>query len=215
MPTRHEFEKKINELHTDLIKMGTVIEKSLDDTITALKNQDITLAEQVIINDDKINKMELTIERECLLLITTQQPVASDLRDIASVLKIITDLERIADHCADISEYTIKLANEKYVKPLIHIPEMAQEVKVMIKDVIDSCINKDIELAQKVYDKDDVIDEYFDEIVNELTEMMINNSNVVRQCTDFLFIVKYLERMGDHATNIAEWIIFTVTGNHI
>ncbi|WP_113674607.1 phosphate signaling complex protein PhoU [Vallitalea guaymasensis] len=215
MPIRYNFEKKINELHKDLIKMGTLIEQSLDDAITALKKQDVSLAKKVISKDDEIDYMELRIEKECLLLIATQQPIAADLRDIASVLKIITDLERIGDHCTDISEYTIKLADEKYIKPLIHIPQMAEEVKKMIKDTIDSCINKDLELAKSVCKRDDIIDNYFDKIVNELMFLMIDNSSVVKQCTDFLFIVKYLERMGDHATNIAEWIIFTVTGEHI
>ncbi|GMQ56444.1 phosphate signaling complex protein PhoU [Vallitalea sediminicola] len=215
MPIRYNFEKKINELHKDLIKMGTLIEQSLDDAISALKKQDVSLAKKVIGKDDEIDNMELRIEKECLLLIATQQPIAADLRDIASVLKIITDLERIGDHCTDISEYTIRLADEKYIKPLIHIPQMAEEVKKMIKDTIDSCINKDLELAKNVCSRDDIIDNYFDKIVNELMFLMIDNSSVVKQCTDFLFIVKYLERMGDHATNIAEWIIFTVTGEHI
>lgn len=190
----------------------------MDDAIKALKKQDALLAMEVIQRDDEIDEMELMIEKECLLLIVRQQPMAADLRDIASVLKIITDLERIGDHCTDISEYTIKLANEKkYVKPLVHIPEMAEEVKKkMIKDTIDSCVNRDIELAKKnVCDRDDRIDDYFDTIVEELMSIMATKGDMVKQCTDFLFIVKYLERMGDHATNIAEWIIFTVTGEHI
>ncbi|GKX30947.1 phosphate transport system regulatory protein PhoU [Vallitalea longa] len=215
MPIRYNFEKKINELHKDLIKMGTLIEQSLDDAIQALIKQDVSLAKKVIDKDDEIDNMELRIEKECLLLIVTQQPIATDLRDIASVLKIITDLERIGDHCTDISEYTIRLANEQYIKPLIHIPQMAEAVKSMIKDTIDSCVKKDIDLARSVCQRDDTIDDYFDEIVNELMSLMVEKSSVVKQCTDFLFIVKYLERMGDHATNIAEWIIFTVTGEHI
>lgn len=215
MPTRYNFEKKIEELHKDLIKMGTLIEHSLDDAIQALKKQDVSLAKKVIDKDDEIDNMELRIEKECLMLIATQQPIATDLRDIASVLKIITDLERIGDHCTDISEYTIRLANEQYIKPLIHIPQMAEAVKSMIKDTIDSCVKKDVDLARSVCQRDDAIDDYFDEIVNELMSLMVEKSSVVKQCTDFLFIVKYLERMGDHATNIAEWIIFTVTGEHI
>ena len=215
MPMRYAFEKKLNELHKDLIKMGTIIEKSMNDTVEALKTQNVELAKAVIDRDDEIDKMELRIEKECLILIARQQPIATDLRDIASVLKIITDLERIADHCSDISKYTIRLANETYIKPLIHIPEMAEEVKKMIKDTIDSCVNQDIELAKNVCKRDDIIDNYFETIVNELIEIMENNSEVVKQCTDFMFIVKYLERMGDHATNIAEWIIFTVTGEHV
>ncbi|QUI22721.1 phosphate signaling complex protein PhoU [Vallitalea pronyensis] len=215
MPARFVFEQKLQQLHQDLIKMEAVVERSLDDAIKALKKQDVELAKEVIKRDDEIDRMELVLEKECLLLIVRQQPMAADLRDIAAVLKIITDLERIGDHCTDISEYTIRLANEKYVKPLVHIPEMAEEVKKMIKDTIDSCVNKDIELAKDVCARDDRIDNYFDTIVEELTTIMASNPDVVKQCTDFLFIVKYLERMGDHATNIAEWIIFTVTGEHI
>ncbi len=215
MPARYAFEKKLKQLHQDLIKMEAIVERSLDDAIKALKKQDALLAMEVIQRDDEIDEMELMIEKECLLLIVRQQPMAADLRDIASVLKIITDLERIGDHCTDISEYTIKLANEKYVKPLVHIPEMAEEVKKMIKDTIDSCVNRDIELAKNVCDRDDRIDDYFDTIVEELMSIMATKGDMVKQCTDFLFIVKYLERMGDHATNIAEWIIFTVTGEHI
>lgn len=214
MPMRHAFEKNLKELHKDLIKMQTIIEKSIDDTIKALKTHDIDLAKVVIDRDDEIDKMELKIEKECLLLIARQQPIATDLRKITSVLKIITDLERIADHCNDISKYTIKLANETYVKPLIHIPQMAEEVKNMIKVTIDSFINQDIELAKTVFKRDDIIDDYFETIVNELIEIMESNPKVIRQCTYFIFIVKYLERMGDHATNIAEWIVFTVTGEH-
>lgn len=214
MPMRYAFEKKLKKLHKDLIKMQTIIEKSIDDTIKALKTQDIELAKDVMDKDDEIDKMELQIEEECLLLIARQQPIATDLRRITSILKIITDLERIADHCSDISEYTIKLADETYVKPLIHIPQMADKVKGMIKVTIDSFITQDIELAKTVFEKDDIIDEYFVTIVDELIEIMENNPNVIKQCTYFIFIVKYLERMGDHATNIAEWIVFTVTGKH-
>lgn len=215
MPVRFAFEEKLEQLHQDLIKMEAIVERSLDDTIKALKKQDTKLAEEVIARDDDIDQMELMIEKECLLLIARQQPMAADLRDIAAVLKIITDLERIGDHCQDISEYTLKLAHEKYVKPLVHIPEMAEEVKKMIKDTIDSCVNKDVALAKDVCSRDDRIDDYFDTIVEELMTLMASNSEVVKQCTDFLFIVKYLERMGDHATNIAEWIIFIVTGEHV
>lgn len=214
MPMRYEFERELKELHKDLIKMGTIIEKSLDDAIDALKNQNVELAKDVINRDDVIDDMELELEKKCLLTIARQQPIATDLRDIASVLKIITDLERIADHCADISKYTINLSKEKYIKSLTHIPEMAEKVKVMIKDTIDSYVNQDIELAKQICERDDIIDQYFHDIVEELVTIMENNSKYVKQCTDFMFIVKYLERMGDHATNIAEWIIFIVTGKH-
>lgn len=214
MPERYEFQRELDVLHKDLTRMGAEIEKSLDDMIEALMTQNVELAQAVIDRDKEINKMELKIENECILLIARQQPIATDLRDITSVLKIITDLERIADHCSDISHYTINLSKEKYIKPLIHIPEMVEKVKKMVKDAIDSCVKKDIQLAKDVWERDDEVDRYFYLIIDELVELMIENPEAIRQCKEFMFIVKYLERMGDHATNIADWIIYTVTGKH-
>jgi len=214
MPVRYEFEKELNELHRNLVKMGAIIEKQMDDMIKALLNQDIELAQEVIKRDDTIDEMEQIIEVECILLIARQQPIASDLRDIASILKIITDLERIADHCEDICQYTIKLSQETYIKPLANIEKMVEKVKVMVSTVIDSCVRKDLALAEKVVAMDDEIDDLFDLSVKELQEIMTEDSTVVKQCTDFMFIVKYLERMGDHAGNIAGWITYNVTGKH-
>lgn len=214
MPIRYEFERKINELHRNLSKMGAIIEKSIDDMIKALLEQNVELAQEVIDRDDIIDEMERAIEKDCILLITRQQPIASDLRDIASILKIITDLERIADHCEDISYYTIKLSKEKYIKPLLNIQLMANRVKDMIKLVIDSCINKDLSMAEEVYAMDDEIDDYFEIVIKELQEYMAKDKSTIRQCTDFMFIAKYLERMGDHATNVSGWIAYNITGKH-
>ena len=214
MPNRYEFEREINELHRKLIKMGAHIEKQLEDMIEALLNQDVELAKEVIRRDDIVDDMEKMIEHDCILMIAKQQPIASDLRDVASILKIVTDLERIADHCEDISKYTIKLSEQKYLKPLDDIQAMAESVKKMVKMVIDSTVNKDVELAQKINAMDDEIDDYFHKVVSELQHYMSNYPKYVNQCTDFMFIVKYLERMGDHATNIAGWIIYNVTGKH-
>jgi len=214
MPIRYEFERELNELHRNLVKMGATIEKQIDDMIQAMLNQDVELAREVIERDDIIDEMERVIEQECIMLIARQQPIASDLRDIASILKIITDLERIADHCEDISKYTIKLSKETYFKPLEDIPKMANKVKDMIKAVIDSCISKNLARAEEVKAMDDEIDDLFDTIIVELQEYMMKDSTVVKQCTDFMFIVKYLERMGDHATNISEWIAYNITGKH-
>ncbi|PKM57151.1 MAG: phosphate transport system regulatory protein PhoU [Firmicutes bacterium HGW-Firmicutes-3] len=214
MPIRYEFEKELNELHRNLVKMGATIEKQIDDMIKAMLNQDVELAREVIKRDDIIDDMERVIEQECIMLIARQQPIASDLRDIASILKIITDLERIADHCEDISQYTIKLSKETYFKPLEDIPKMAYKVKDMINAVIDSCISKNLARAEEVNAMDDEIDDLFDSIIEELQAHMMKDSAVVKQCTDFMFIVKYLERMGDHATNISGWIAYNITGKH-
>ncbi len=214
MPERIEFQRELDILHRDLTKMGAVIEKTMDDMVEALITQNVKLAQDIIDRDDEINNMELTIEKECILLIARQQPIASDLRDIAAILKIITDLERIADHCADIAKYTINLSKEEYIKPLIHIPEMIAKVKSMVKDAIDSSVKRDLVLARGIAEKDDEIDNYFELIIEELIEIMKENPNSIRQCKELMLIVKYLERMGDHATNIAEWVIYTITGNH-
>lgn len=214
MAERVEFQRELDMLHRDLTRMGAIIEKSMEDMIEALITHDPVLAREIIDRDDEINEMELKIEKQCILLIARQQPIASDLRDITGVLKIITDLERIGDHCADISEYTIQLANESYVRDLFRIPEMVDKVKRMVQDAIQSSVKKDIALARDVCKRDDEVDQYFYLIIDELVETMKEKPDKIKQCKDFIFIVKYLERMGDHATNIAEWVIYAVTGKH-
>lgn len=212
MPVRHEFQKELNRLHKDIIKMGSFIEESISNMIEALTTQNIELANHVIQNDDLIDDMERKIERECLIIVARQQPIATDLRDIASILKIVTDLERIGDHCEDISEYVIKLADMEPVTSLEHIPAMAEKVKSMISDTIDAYVRKDLELAKEIISRDDVIDKHFDDLVEKLVALMETDSSTAKACTHYLFISKYLERMADHATNIAEWIVYFITG---
>lgn len=176
--------------------------------------QDADLAKKVAEGDGKFNQMELDIENHCIAIIATQQPVASDLRKIFSVAKIITDLERIADHCEDVSKLTLHLAKEKYVKPLIDLPMMAKEVKAMVKMTIDCFIDQDAEKARAVCANDDVVDQYFQTIYKDLCDLMGSDSKTVKQGMDFLMIAKYFERMADHATNIAEWVIYSKEGKH-
>jgi len=214
MPVRYEFEKELNEMHRNLVKMGALIEKQIDDMIAALDDQNVELANKVIKADDEVDALERTIEQGCILMIARQQPIASDLRDIASILKLITDLERIADHCEDISVYTIKLSKETYMKPLDTIEKMVKKVKIMVTTVIDSFVRRDLKLASKVIEMDDTIDDLFHQSVAELQEIMGKDPQWVMQCTDYMFIVKYLERMGDHAENIAKWLTYNVTGQH-
>jgi len=212
MPVRYEFEKELNRLHKDIIKMGAFIEESIEDMVTALKTQDVQLAEHVIKKDDLIDEMEKKIQRECLIIIARQQPIATDLRDIASILKIVTDLERIADHCEDVSEYVIKLADVETMVEVKKIEEMAEEATVMIHDTIDAYVRKDFDLAKDIVERDDVIDRYFHEIIDDLIKLMEDDNMMVKACSNYMFIVKYLERMGDHATNIAKWIQYYITG---
>lgn len=214
MVTRHSFDQGLDELHLDLIKMGSLVEESIDNTILALKKQDVELARKVFKNDDIIDDLEQKIEKKCMNLIARQQPLAKDLRTISTALKIITDMERIADHSSDIAEITIRMANEKYIKPLIDIPKMAELAKQMVNKSIDAYVKQDIDLAQEVCGSDDEVDDLFHKIILELINIMKNDPQTVEQGTDLMFIAKYLERMADHATNIGEWVVFNVTGEH-
>ncbi|HBN82764.1 MAG TPA: phosphate transport system regulatory protein PhoU [Clostridiales bacterium] len=211
---RQSFEQKLRELHLDLIYMGGLVEESIDKTILALQNQDIELARNVFDGDDVIDDLERVIEKKCLILIARQQPVARDLRSITAALKIITDMERIADHSSDIAEITIRMASEKYIKPLIDIPIMAGKAKEMVNKAIDAYVRQDVELAKVVCASDDDVDELFQKIILELVGLMQNNTDIIGQSVNLMFIAKYLERMGDHATNIAEWVVYNVTGEH-
>jgi len=215
MNTRRLFNKKLEELHLDLIKMGSLVEESIEKTILALRKQDIDLAERIFKDDDLIDELEREIEKKCLAIIAGQQPLAKDLRAIGAALKMITDMERIADHSADIAEITIRMAGEQYIKPLIDLPKMAELAKEMVRKSIDAYVKQDIELAQAVCDDDDAVDALFDQILQELIILMKQDAQTVEQAINLLLIAKYLERMADHATNICEWVIFHVTGEHI
>lgn len=212
--TRNLFDQELEALHLDMIKMGSLVEESIERTILALKNHDIELARKIYHGDDIIDDLEKKIERHCLNLIARQQPLAKDLRTIGAALKIITDMERIADHSSDIAELTIKIANEKFIKPLVDIPKMAECAKRMVNRAIDAYTRQDIELAKVVCESDDEVDDLFDKIKLELISMMKNNSETIDQAIKLMFIGKYLERMADHATNIAEWVVYSVTGEH-
>lgn len=211
---RNKFDKELDLLNKELIEMGNLIESSIKAAITALNEQNIELAKRVIENDKEIDDMERSIEQRCLRLLIQHQPVAKDLRFISAALKMITDMERIGDQAADISEISIRLAEETYLKELIHIPQMAEATIKMVKNSIDSFVNRDIILVKKVIAYDDIVDELFDIIKNELVELIIQDINYKEQSIDFLMIAKYLERIGDHAQNIAEWIYFAITGEH-
>jgi phosphate transport system protein len=212
--TRNFFDKELDELHLEIIKMGSLVEESIDNTIFALKKQDVAMAKKIFNNDDIIDDLEKKIERICLNLIATQQPLAKDLRSISAALKIITDMERIADHSSDIAEITIRMAHEKYIKPLIDIPRMAELARIMVNKSIDAYIKQDMALAIEVCKSDDAVDDLFSKITLELINLMKNDSSTIEQGIDLMLIAKYLERMADHATNIGEWVVFNITGEH-
>jgi len=212
---RNKFDDQLTNLNEMIIDMGTMIENAIKLAIDALVNQDEEKANQAIEYDDEIDEKEKEIEAMCLRLLLQQQPVARDLRAISSALKMITDMERIGDQAADISEITLFLIGETFIKELEHIPMMAAATAKMVTDSIDAYVRMDLELAQSVIDSDDIVDDFFDTIRNDLIELIKKDESNAPQAIDLIMIAKYLERIGDHATNIAEWVVFFITGKHV
>ncbi|MCR1899032.1 phosphate signaling complex protein PhoU [Irregularibacter muris] len=212
MTARINFERELTQLHERILLMSSMVEEMLQQSIEALKNKDISLAQKVIKKDDGIDEKELEIQDFCIQLIARQRPLAKDLRLITASLKIITDLERIADHAVDISKITLQLSEESYIKPLIDIPRMAELAKLMMKDSIDSYVKENAEFAKEVAEKDDEIDHLFKQIYRELLVYMMEDPSKITQATHFLFVARYLERVADHTTNICEAVIYLVTG---
>ena len=211
---RNRFDRQLVTLNDEMIEMGSMIEKAIQQAITALITQDVAKAQEIIDYDEDIDHQEKTIENLCLKLLLQQQPVARDLRVISSALKMITDMERIGDHASDISEMAILMADKPYIKKLEHIQEMAKEASLMLVGSIEAFVNKDLKKAHEIIGQDDVVDDLFEQIKTELIEMIHRDPDVGNQAMDLLMVAKYLERIGDHACNIADWLIFSITGNH-
>ena len=211
---RNRFDRQLVTLNDEMIEMGSMIEKAIQQAITALITQDVDKAKEIIEYDEDIDHQEKTIENLCLKLLLQQQPVARDLRVISSALKMITDMERIGDHASDISEMAILMADRPYIKRLEHIQEMAKEASLMLVGSIEAFVNKDLQQAHDIIVRDYVVDDLFEKIKTELIKMIHKDPNVGDQAMDLLMVAKYLERIGDHACNIADWVIFSITGTH-
>lgn len=211
---RSKFDEQLELLNQELIEMGALIENAITSAVKALVEKDVVQARQAIEFDREVDEKEKTIESLCLKLLLQQQPVAKDLRFISAALKMITDMERIGDQATDISEITLLLSNTPYIKKLEHIPEMSNATIKMVNDSIDAFVKRDLALARSVIEYDDVVDDYFDTIKEELISMIRKNPDNSGQAIDLMMIAKYLERIGDHATNIAEWVEFSITGEH-
>ena len=208
--TRTKFQEELQLLLNSVRVMGVNLEDTLDRVIVNLEKKDVEVAQEIINGDDKFDSDEVNIEKQCLELVLTQTPVATDWREIASCLKLVGDMERIADHCSDISQYTLKLAK----KPAVELPEnfmkMLKVMREMVYDSITAISENDVELAQKVMATDDAVDDYFAEMRQQLTTVMMQQPQQVPQYVDYLMIAKYVERIADHATNIAQWVLFVV-----
>lgn len=211
---RNRFERQLAELNGDLIEMGHKIEQAIEMTIGALNQRDKEKAKKTIEYDEEINEWEREIENICFRLLLQQQPVARDLRVISAALKMITDMERIGDQAADISEVTIHLCQSDYKKNLEHIKKMATETTYMVVRSIEAYVEKDKEKAEEVIGHDDVVDELFLKARKDVIDIIHTCPDEGEPATDLLMIAKYFERIGDHACNIAEWVIFSITGIH-
>lgn len=207
---REKYEAELKNLNASIIKMGKMIEVAIENSVVALLGRDTATAKVIATNDDKIDDMEKDIESQCLRLLLQQQPMASDLRIITAALKMITDMERIGDHAADIADLIIELPDFSYSN-MNTIAQIGSEIIKMLNDSVESYINRDFNAAKNVIAHDDVIDELYYAIKKDLVEK-IKKTDQGEQILDYLLIAKYFERIGDHCTNIAEWVIFAVTG---
>ncbi len=211
---RNRFDQELETLNTELIEMGTLIENAINQSIKALIERDTELARLIAGRDGEVNEKEKAIEARCLKLLLQQQPVAMDLRLISVALKMITDMERMGDQARDIALITLELAHQDYQHKLVHIPQMATSAAAMVRKAIDAFIHRDLELAQVVIRSDDAVDELFRIVKKDLVELIRTDKVDGEYAVDLMMIAKYLERIGDHATNIAEWVIFSITGQH-
>ena len=215
MPTRKLYDDELKELSAALIRMGTAAIEAVTRSMQALKTFDKKLAKEIIEDDANINAMERDIETMCLKLILKQQPVATDLRKISTAIKMITDIERIGDAASDIAEISQYHDSVAFPDLQDEVLKMAESAKEMVAAAIDAYVKGDLDLAKKTMIKDDIVDDYFLKIRHELGSKIYKDTRDMETVIDYLMIVKYLERIGDHAVNICEWVHFYITGIHI
>ena len=214
MSIRARYEKELNDIFHSLVLMCRHIEVAIEKSVQALIERDHELAMEVFEVDKLIDRMERDIEQSCLKLLMMEHPVAGDFREVSAVLKMITDLERIGDQARDIAEITTQFGDEEYIKKVVHIPQMAVIVIQMVKDGVQAYINHDLALARSLDKTDDKVDELFNIIMNDLIVLIKKNPDNAEQAIMFCMISKYLERIGDHAVNIGEWVEYAITGEH-
>lgn len=212
---RNRFDRQLEQLNNELVEMGSLICKAIGMAVDSLVTKDMKEAEDAIEFDIEIDHKERDIEAICMKLLLQQQPVARDLRLISSALKMITDMERIGDQAADISEINISMAHIACEVKFDVIQEMADITTDMVVKSIEAFVSKDKELAVRVIDMDDEVDERFDKLKQEVVDSIHGNAGYAEKATDIFMIGKYFERIGDHATNIADWVVYSIIGEHV
>ena len=212
MSPRMIYEEELEKLTDSLQLMCAQVEHNYDRLFEAVEKKDQEIVEKIIKNDTVLNKMERDIESRCLMLITRQQPLASDLRLVSSALKVVTDLEREGDQVSDMAELLLRIHMKDLSTFSVHLPQMIIDTKTMLHESVDAFINRDVETAKRVIMTDDIIDMFFNKVKEDLIKHIRNNSKDTDECIDVLMLAKYLEKMGDHAVNIGDWTIFRESG---
>lgn len=213
--TRNQTDKRLKLLRAELGEMGSLVEKQIYDSIAALKNNDVALADLVIKNDDKVDELNQKLEEKCLKFLATESPMATDLRKIYTTSKIVTDLERIADYAVDICKITKRVELDPLGEEAEPLWKIVDIIRDMIKESLEAFINGDMEAAYEICKKDDQVDAMYKGIFTDMLKKMSKNEGLVTKGAQILFASKYLERMGDHVTNICEWIIFSKKGDYV
>ncbi len=212
---REYFDLELKALNDKLIEMGALVEGAIKNTINIITNGEYDKLETSRMIEEKINKMEREIQNYCLNLLLLQSPVAGDLRTVSSALKMITDLERIGDQAIDIAEMSTYLKDCENIYSMTHLSEMAERSSNMVTTAIDAFVKKDLKLAKTVATMDDAIDDLFNKVKQEVIDIINANKELDQQAIDVLLIAKYFEKIGDHAENIGEWVVFSITGKTV
>jgi phosphate transport system protein len=215
--TREGFHKELQSIQAEMLKMGSLVEKQIHEAVHYLSTQNLAGAQSVLEKDDIVDEMQIDIEERCMRLIALQQPLASDLRTVVAIFQITTDVERIGDNACNIAELTLRIGEEPLIKPLIDIPIMAERTKAMVKDSLTCFVERDLDLAEAVRQADDPIDDMYAQLFDELIGIVLEgrSDQVSRQAINLLLVARYLERIADHATNIAERVMYMVTGQRV
>lgn len=207
---RSKFDEQLGKLNNEMIDMGNLIISNITSAIRAMKNKDKELALQIMRKDAEVDSAQKRIESTCFNLLIQQQPVARDLRTVTAAMKMVTDMERIGDHAADISEITVHLGDTSHIEKYEHISRMAAETTMMLSRAIEAYVERDTVKAEEVIAHDDVVDSLFDDAKSDVINLIRTSPEAGIEATDLLMIAKYFERIGDHATNIAEWVIYSL-----
>jgi phosphate transport system protein len=213
--TRKQFAENLKDLHHDLLKMGTLVEETIRKSVAAITTRNSALARQVMQDEEEINSFETEIQDRCIILLATEQPVAHDLRSIVTAIKIATQLERIGDHAVHLAKSALRLADRRMEEQLIEVPRMAEICICMFHDILTALVENSEEKAMEVAGRDDDADMLYTRISEQLLARMCDDKAAVTRGIELLFVSRYLERIGDHVTNIAELIVYNASGRHV